>query len=407
MKVKNIIIVSDYGFIEGGASQVAISTSINLAELGYNVTLFCAVPPEVQVSKLKNYNIISTNQPDIQGDSNRLRAIFNGIWNFKSLNKLAEMLDKYERDDTIVHVHTWTKAVSSSVAYIALKKKFKIVFTLHDYFTVCPNGAFFNFPKNVACNLKPLSINCLITNCDRRSYLQKVWRSMRQFAQRHLGRVPIGIDNFIVLSDFSEAILKKYLPENANIFRCNNPVAVNKQPPVDVKNNTTFLYVGRLSEEKGPLLLAEAAEKIKCKIVFVGSGPCEVRIKEICPSAIITGWLDRDQIIAQLKEARVLVFPSLLYEVQPLSVLEAAALGVPAIVPSPSSACDLVTNKKTGLLFKAGELNDLSEMMLKFNEPSLASSLGISSYNNFWKHPPTMDDHINELVYVYNQIMKN
>jgi len=405
MILKNIIIINDYGFIEGGASQVAISSAIKLASLDYNVTLFCGVLSDTKELKFNNLNIVSTKQYDILADPNRLRAIFNGVWNSKSARILSELLDRYDCKYTIIHIHTWTKALSSSVVNIAFKKKFKIVFSLHDYFSVCPNGGFFNFKKNCACNLKPLSIPCLLTNCDVRSYPQKLWRSMRQYVQQHYGKLPSGIRNFIFLSDFSEKILKEYMPDNANIFRINNPIEVSKHPPTDVGNQNTFVYLGRLAKEKGPLLAAEAAVKNGCPIIFVGDGPCKSKIKEIYPSAKVTGWVSKDEVINNLKKSRALVFPTLLYEVQPLSVLEAAALGVPAIVPAPSAACDSVIDRQTGLWFKSGDLCDLCSKMKEMEDPKLAARLGLAAYNKFWAHPPTMGNHISEIVDVYNKVL--
>ena len=75
-------------------------------------------------------------------------------------------LDGFDPHKTIVHVHGWTKSLSSSVVQEALQRDFQIVISLHDYFVACPNGGFYNYKKKHICRLKPLSKACVLSNCD-------------------------------------------------------------------------------------------------------------------------------------------------------------------------------------------------------------------------------------------------
>jgi len=38
-------------------------------------------------------------------------------------------------------------------------------------------------------------------------------------------------------------------------------------------------------------------------------------------------------------------------------------------------------------------------------DPKLAARLGLAAYNKFWEHPPTMGNHISEIVDVYNRVL--
>ena len=66
----------------------------------------------------------------------------------------------------------WTKALSSSVFDVAFKMNFKVVLTLHDYFTACPNGGYFDYKENKICKRKPLSWKCIKCNCDSNSSIK-------------------------------------------------------------------------------------------------------------------------------------------------------------------------------------------------------------------------------------------
>ena len=146
LKIKNIVIINDFDYVQGGASKVAIDTA-NLLSDEYNVYFFSG--DSNQSSTLKeNIKKVCTNQGETLKDKNKLRGIINGIYNFKAKNQLKKLLSTLDENETIIHVHGWTKCLSSSVFDISWKLGFKLVLTMHDYFTACPNGGYFNYKKN-------------------------------------------------------------------------------------------------------------------------------------------------------------------------------------------------------------------------------------------------------------------
>src|SRR3546814_20759544 len=85
-----------------------------------------------------------------------------------------------DRRETVVHFHQWTKAFSPSVFAAVADRGIPAVVSMHDYFLACPNGAYFNFPRNAPCSLRPLSPACIASNCASRSYSHKLARTVRQ-----------------------------------------------------------------------------------------------------------------------------------------------------------------------------------------------------------------------------------
>ena len=122
-KVKSVVVVNDFNYVQGGASKVALETA-ELLKHKYNVTFFSAVSDNKPKSdKIK---FITTNQYESLKDKNKLRGIINGLYNFKAANELKNILKKCNPNNTIIHVHGWTKALSSSIFVPVFKKKFKI-----------------------------------------------------------------------------------------------------------------------------------------------------------------------------------------------------------------------------------------------------------------------------------------
>ena len=182
--LKNVIVINDFDYVQGGASKVALQTA-NLLKENYpelNVYFFSGCHNDTSILN-KNVISICTNQGEALKDKNKIRGIINGLYNFKAKRKLKKLLKSLNKNETIIHVHGWTKSLSSSVFDIAFKMKFKVILTMHDYFTACPNGGYFNYKKNQICHLEPMSVKCRRCNCDSRNYGFKLYRVLRQFIQ--------------------------------------------------------------------------------------------------------------------------------------------------------------------------------------------------------------------------------
>jgi glycosyltransferase involved in cell wall biosynthesis len=407
MSKPRIVILNDYGHINGGAGKIALSSAIALAQHGYEVTFFCAVEPVDASLRQPNLQVVCTGQHEIRADPQRLRAALQGLWNRKALKRLSSLLDEFDPENTIIHAHGWTKALSSSTLDTAIDRNFKAVITLHDYFLACPNGGFFDYRKQEICHRHPLSMACNLTNCDSTSYSQKLWRIGRQYVQRDISRLPGRIRHFISISDLSESVLRQFLPANSNIYRVPNPIDSAYAPARDVEKNRGFLFVGRIAPEKGVLSLARAAQSAGVPITLVGDGLWRDRVAACNPHAHITGWLTAEGVRQEMQQARALVFPSLWYETQGLVVLEAAALGVPSIVSDATAAREMIVDGGTGLWFRSGDEQDLAAKLRMLDDADTVRRLGAAAYKKYWAEPFTMDIHIAALEHCYEQVLSS
>ena len=401
-----VIILNDYAYINGGAGKIAIDTALGLAKQNIEVTLFSAVGPIADFLKnVPNLKVICLNQYDILNDPNRLRAIINGIWNFKARKAFENLLRQYDNEETIIHVHGMEKSLSSSCINIAVKKGFKVLFHLHEYGIACPNMGFYNYQKQKICKLKPLGWKCVLTNCDSRCYLHKCWRIIRQFVQKNIGGVPKNV-HCVYISEFSYKILAPFLNKENKIFYVSNPIDIQKKERIKVENNKEFIFIGRLVPEKNPVLLAKVASEMNLPVTFIGSGVCENEIKKIYPEAKITGWLDKNSIESVLKSARCLVFPSNWYETQGLVVMECLARGIPCISSKNCASSESLIDGKTGLLFENNIESSLKTVINKMKNDKIILFMSNKAYNDFWNKNYSLKKYINEIIQVYNRILK-
>ena len=114
--IKNIVIINDFGHINGGAAQVAINTALGLSKLGHRVFYFYAVEPlDQRIEEDPNIEVFCTHQTDILNTNSRILSSFQGLWNAKSARIFSELLTSLSPEDTVIHVHGWIKALSVTV----------------------------------------------------------------------------------------------------------------------------------------------------------------------------------------------------------------------------------------------------------------------------------------------------
>ena len=144
--------------------------------------------------------------------------------------------------------------------------------------------------------------------------------------------------------------------------------AARELPP-----NHRFVCVGRLSREKGHLVLVSAAKKLRdtgtrCEIVFAGDGPMRKNIEEAIERArlqstiTITGWIPGNRVRAEIEAARTLLLPSF-SEGLPVVIMEAMALNRPVISTYVAGIPEIVQAGKNGWLVPAGDDVALAEAM--------------------------------------------
>ena len=359
-----IVIVNDFDYVQGGASKVALDTAKILHENGYKVIFFSGSHQDNEYTNI-GFKNISLNISEYLKDKNKIRGSLRGIYNLKARKEFKRLLSNLDPNKTIIHIHGWTKTLSSSIFNVAFKMRFKVVLTLHDYFSACPNGGFFNYKKNKICTLKPLSYKCICTNCDSRNYAFKLYRIIRQFIQNKIVKLPSKLQNIIYISDLQWKVLKENFNQNVNAKKILNPIDnYNPKNISNVSKEDYYLYVGRVSKEKGVDLFCAAITDLNLEGIVVGDGEELKRLQLRYPKVKFVGWQEKKETEKYMSKAKALIFPSLLYEGAPLTVEEALNLVLPCIVSDSSSAVEKIIDGKNGYIFKSNNIDDLKNKIL-------------------------------------------
>jgi glycosyltransferase involved in cell wall biosynthesis len=174
-------------------------------------------------------------------------------------------------------------------------------------------------------------------------------------------------------------------------------------------------FVGRLVPDKGGALLLQAAKKAlaicpRAKFVFVGEGSSRGEWEalaaqlEIQESVVFTGV--RKDMPGVYASFDIAVLPSLV-ESMPMCLLEAMAAGKPVIATKVGAIPRLVIPEDTGLLLKPGDVNELSEAIVRLLQDStLAKRLGERARAHVSRHF-SADAMAKSYMTVYDQVLAN
>ena len=118
-------------------------------------------------------------------------------------------------------------------------------------------------------------------------------------------------------------------------------------------------YVGRLAPEKELELLAHVDRLPGVRLVLVGGGPEEARLKALLPDAAFLGVLHGDELARAYATLDVFVHTGR-HETYCQSAQEALASAVPVVAPAAGGPVDVVAHGATGLLYRPGDGRDLA-----------------------------------------------
>ncbi|WP_340076192.1 glycosyltransferase family 4 protein [Leptobacterium sp. I13] len=310
---------------------------------------------DVEVSQL----IFNNNRLDIR----------NLIFNKTSYKKLKNEILKQKPD--IIHVHNIFYKATPSVLKCAKDFDLPVVMTLHNFRLICLNGLLLRDQKPcLKCVKKTFQLDAVKYNCFQDSKAKTLALSINLGYHNKKNTWDGYVDKFIVLSQFAKNMfLNSSLKINSNkiIIKPNSVDDFN----FETSNNDRedYVFIGRLSNEKGPQIAVEAFNNLPFKLHVIGTGPLEQGLKiKASGNIIFHGLKSREFIVNTLKKSKALIFPSICFEGLPNTILEAYSTATPIISSDIDNIKDIVKNNITGLHFKTNSAIDLRKKINQFDK---------------------------------------
>lgn len=398
----NIVIANNYYYLRGGSEKVFFDELNLLKEKGHKVAPF----------SVNDRNSISAfgNCPEFPDDIRHIERILSYFWNREASNKLELLLSKNRYE--IFHGHNIHSRLTHATTLKARERGLKVVITLHDMKYVCPHYTMLSHGTICEdCN-GGRYFKAILNKCHKDSYLASliVASELYFFNVLHLQE---KVDSFIAPSNF---LKNKYLEMGFKGRIDYLPNFININVSHKIKNfnnqNSHYLYVGRLSYEKGIMTLLEAFKISNRLLKIAGDGPLKTHIEEFIKinnleqRIFLLGYLNSDRVYEELVSSKALIVPSEWYENAPLSILEAMALGVIVIGSNIGGIPEMIHDFKNGILFKPGDYNDINNALDKFESFSERELSEMRNYSNMLINTTfSKEEHYKKLINIYEKVL--
>lgn len=340
-----ILIVHNYTQRRGGSDESAEHELQLLRERGHVVRFYFRHNDEIKSFSLLRKGLL----------------FFEPLWSRKSYREVKQILRDFQPE--IVHFHSFFPLVSPSTYYACAESRVPVVQTLHDYRLLCPIGSFFRDGAICKECFHHSLLRGIRYGCYHDSHIQTASIALMLRAHRLLKTWSQKVTAFIAVSEFSRhKFIESGIAESKIFMR---PNFLAQDPELGKATRKYVLFVGRLSPEKGLDTLLRAWHSLPdVPLKIIGDGDLRPAIERYIRQNGLTqieviGFIPLKDVLTYLKEALLLVMPSVNYETFGLTIIEAYATGTPVVASRLGAINELITDGLTGLSFNPGDAGDL------------------------------------------------
>lgn len=397
-----ILFANKFFFMKGGAETVFFQEREMVRQAGHQVIDFAMQHPDNLPSPQSGYFPANVDYHQQHGLFERLKIAARFIHNQEACDRLAELI-RAERPD-IVHFHNIYHQLTPAIIRVAKSLGCKTVLTAHDYKVVCPSYSM--QVKNEP--FEPARIEGSWLKLFRHQWLEGSWSKSlllsAEAAWQQWRRNYEQVDALVAPSAFMARMLRSRLPASRIEVILNGiDVEASRESGED---RGYFLFLGRLMAEKGVETLARAHQRMTrpAGLKIVGGGPLQAHLGHHYPNAELLGFKQGEELLDLLRHAKAVVVPSEWYENCSMSVLEAMAYGKPVIGARIGGIPEQIRDGVDGLLFEAGNVDELSHCMdMLVAEPELTNLMGASARQRLINDYSLLN-HKNKLMGLYESI---
>jgi len=403
----------------GGSVSAFFETKELLEKHGHDVMIFSMHDDNNEFS---NESEFFANHFDIRETKNIFQKIWimpRVIYNWGAVKKLDILLQNKKPD--IAHVHNIYHYLTPGIFTVLKKHNIPIVFKLSDYHAICPNYKLFAHGEidNSCINKKyyKLFFNKSINDSWSESFVAMIEGYVNRICKFY-----DNVDVFAAPSEFMRELCVEYGIPREKITILRNVLNFRSYPETKVNKEKYFLFMGRISEEKGLDIVVDAMITLKkknqldnWKLIIAGKGPHEQFLYEyvkkhgVQDSVEFVGFCTKggNEWKSIMRKSSVAVLPSVWYDNSPIAISESMAFHSPVIVSDFGGTKEMISDGVDGFVFKTNDSDALAQKMLQFiNDNTLVSEMGRHAYDNVCQLN-SEEKYYEKLMEIYTKLIKN
>lgn len=365
---------------------------------------------ENEIRLLRNNNFM-VYFLEFRNSSKPLMQISNFVFSFFNFSSFLKCIKwiKCNKID-VLHIHNWFYEASPSVIWAAWLCKVPVIMTLHNFRLICPSG---NLVHENAPFMSSLNTvfpwEAVRKGVYRNSIILTFILAFNVWINKKLGTWNL-ISRFIILTQHTREIIQKsrMIIEPQKFIIKPNFIFKTVKEPVNYREDH-FLYVGRLSEDKGLNILLEVFSQSPHELVIIGTGPLQNKVEEFIkknPNVSYKGFREKEAIENEMLKCSALIFPSISCETFGMVIIEAFALRTPVIASNLGGASIIVKDEYNGL-----HIEGLGPAAVKDKLDKWAS-LGAATKEKYYKNAYTSylqyyspEKNLEQLIKAYQSVI--
>lgn len=260
--------------MRGGADRYYFDLTKILERFGHQVIPFSTRHIKNIPSEYEKYFVKGFTEDDFHKLSffQKTKVFSNGIYSFEAKRKIGELIE-YTRPD-IAHLHGLFYQISLSIIDKLYEKRIPIVYSLHDYHTICANAFLYCNGKECKDCHQRKYLNVILRKCYRNSFLPS---TMAYFAKEiHQWRKTLEkVTLFTVPHKYMRNIFDDWGFDKKEFRIILNPFIYDDIIPyLYDEHSDYFVFYGRVSKNKGIYTVLEAFRRLRDKkLKIFGNGP--------------------------------------------------------------------------------------------------------------------------------------
>lgn len=363
------ISVTSYYYRRGGAEAVMLDQNDLLSEAGWTIVPFAMEFDQNLETDYDDYFVEEIDFASNYTPVEKVRKVVKSVYSLEARAAIGRLIDDTRPD--IVHAHNVYHHLTPAIFGAVQKKNVPTVMTVHDLKIGCPSKLMLA-PDGVCERCKGgKTWNAIGQRCLKDSLALSTVAAIETTLHRMLGSYRKNVDRFIVPSHFHmNKLIEWGLPAEKARYLPNAVDFSSLEPNGTVGDR--FIFVGRLSEEKGLRTFIEAVAQAQVAATIVGTGPQEDELRDMAAhigaDVEFAGYQTGDSLFDLVANARALVLPSECYENAPVVLLEAYGVGTPVLGSDLGGIPELIMAGETGFVAQAGNVASFAEKLTALAE---------------------------------------
>lgn len=374
-----ILQVNKFHFRHAGAEAYYLGVSDLLRAHGHYVGHFAMEHPENLPCDQAEHFVRQIDYAAPGGPLARLRLAAHTIYSTEARRKIAALLDAEPYD--LVHLHNFHHQLTPSILSEIKRRGIPMVWTLHDYKVICPNYKMLTHDGVCERCKGHRYYQAAVHRCNKGSFAASAVNVVEMHLHHMLGSHGL-VDRFHAPSRFMRDKVVAFGVPAGRVVHIPYAFSFASHEP-DVRPGSYFLYLGRLSSEKGVPELIEAVRRTPgARLRITGRGPYEDEIRRLADKdgdgrLELTGHLTGEALENAIRGALAVVVPSIWYENLPFAVIEAYAYGKPVIGSRIGGITEMIEPGETGWLFEPGDVEGLAACLAEaLDDPARIERMG-------------------------------